>query len=361
MIVCMNDRELNAFAAKAAVVNKEHPVVVSKFIEGAKEVEFDGVAQKGKVLISAIAEHIEFAGVHSGDATIAYPAPTLSPEERSKVQAIGLKLVRALRVTGPVNIQFLVKNGEVSVIETNVRASRTFPLLSKASGVNFAEEIVAAFYGKGRRRAMRDPKYMVVKSPQFSFSRLTGADPVLRVEMASTGEVAAFGVNLHEALLTSILASTSFKGKPRAALLSVGGENNKRAMLDAAEMLRAAKFKIYATEGTADFFQKSGIAATTVHKNYEKGRMTALSLIEQKKVSFVVNVSDKEGSLGVKALRSTDGYLLRRAAVDQHIPLFTDLNLARAFLTGLKRHPLGTLPVRSWNEYLAAAKPKKRG
>ncbi len=352
MSVCMNDSELNAFAAKAAVVSREYPVVVSKFIEGAQEIEFDGVAQEGRILISAIAEHVEFAGVHSGDATIVYPAPTLTPGERAKITASALALVRALRVTGPLNIQFLVKDGGAAVIEMNVRASRTFPLLSKASGVNFAEEIVAAFYGKGRRRPMRHPRYVIVKSPQFSFSRLTGADPVLHVEMASTGEVAAFGTSLHEALLTSVLASTSFKEKPRAALLSIGGEDNKRAMLDAAEMLHAAKFKIYATEGTAEHLTRSGIPAIPVHKTYEKGRTTALSLIEDKKVSFVVNVSDKEGSLGKKALRATDGYLLRRAAVDRHLPLITDLNLARAFLTGLKRHPLSELPVRSWGDYL---------
>lgn len=356
MRVCADAAELERFVEQATLLNREHPVTISKFIQGAKEIEFDAVAQKGVIKISAIAEHIENAGVHSGDATIVYPPQKLYAKTAHEIEEIGAKLAAALRITGPFNVQCLVKDNKAYVIETNLRASRTFPLLSKSTGVNFAEMIVDAFHGRARTTALEYPGYAVVKSPQFSFSRLPGSDPVPHVEMSSTGEVACFGRDLEEALLSSVAASTRLSDT-KAAFVSLGGNGNKGKFLESGKALANAGFVIYATESTCEFLQGHGIKAERVYKVREKKGPTALDLIAEHKVAFVVNVSNGENGGAKKSVKKspawrTDGYLIRRAAVDANMPLFTDISLAKAFVRARVAYRLEDVAIRSWQEYL---------
>lgn len=352
MSVCYDEEELENFIKKAAVVNSSHPVTISKFITGAKEIEFDAVAQAGRIQIYAISEHVENAGVHSGDATIVHPAQKVYTATAHEISGVAEKLAQALSITGPFNIQFLVKDNRVHVIEINLRASRTLPFISKVLGVNFADAAVAAFYGRGKPQAIKYPDYVAVKSPQFSFSRLSGADPVLRVEMASTGEVASFGDTFEEALLKSILSSTAYLER-EAVLLSIGGVVNKKRFLESARMLHESGYRIYATDTTMDFLAASGIPGQKVKKVYEGGTSNVLGIIEQKQVSFVVNISDREGKEGRHHTQHiTDGYRIRRAAVDSNISLFTDLQLARSFVRAIRIYGLDNLKIKSWKEYL---------
>ncbi|MGC9599125.1 MAG: carbamoyl-phosphate synthase (glutamine-hydrolyzing) large subunit [Minisyncoccia bacterium] len=354
MRVCADAAELKEFVKRAILLNREHPVTISKFILGAKEIEFDAVAQSGIIKISAIAEHIENAGVHSGDATIVYPPQKVYAKTANEIQTVAVKLARALRITGPFNLQCLVKDNKVYVIELNARASRTFPFISKASGVNFADMIVDAFYGHARAVSLRYPDYAVVKSPQFSFGRLPGSDPVLHVEMASTGEVACFGRDLESALLTSIAASMPLN-EAKSAFVSLGGGSNKREFLESAEALATNGFTLYATQGTAEFLNRHDIRAARIYKVSEGKNPNALALIQKKKIAFVVNVSNHENHANhskESRLRRTDGYLIRRAAVDTNIPLFTDLQLARAFVRARVTYGLRDVAIRSWQEYL---------
>lgn len=353
MSVCYNRQELETFIEKAALVNHTHPVTVSKFIAGAKEIELDAVAQKGAMQVFAISEHVENAGVHSGDATIVYPTQKVYVATEQQIIKIARTLARELQISGPFNIQFLVKDNRVHVIEINLRASRSFPFISKATGVNFAEMAVAAFYGKSRPAALPYPPYAVVKSPQFSFSRLYGADPVLRVEMASTGEVACFGDTFEEALMKSVLSSAPFRGEKKAALLSIGGVVNKKRFLESAKKLFEGGYELYATDSTTDFLAANGIAAQKVKKVYEgSGRANVLEIINQKLVSFVINISDRDGKLEPHSKEHlTDGYRIRRAAVDSNIPLLTDLELARSFIRALCMYDRRQLKIKSWSEY----------
>ena len=351
MSVCYNERELELFIEKATTLNKTHPVTISKFFTGAREIEFDAVAQKGRIQIYAISEHIENAGVHSGDATIVYPTQRVYASTERRIQKIAKDLARELEITGPINIQFLVKDNKVYVIEANLRASRTFPFLSKATRFNFAEVIVASFYGKARRIEIPYPDYAVVKSPQFSFARLAGADPLLHVEMSSTGEVACFGDTAEEALLKSIYASVPLSDK-KAVLLSLGGAVNKKKFLEHAQMLYRAGYKIYATDTTCDFLNENNISSRKVYKVQENRKLNVLEFINQKKVAFVVNLTERDPE-EQQALspKITDGQLIRRAAVDNNIPLFTDLQLARSFVKALTTYKLDDLKIKSWNEY----------
>ena len=360
MRVCVDQDDLEQFVAQAALLNDEYPVTISKFISGAKEIEFDAVAQSGKIMISAIAEHIENAGVHSGDATIVYPPQKVYAKTAHEIQTIAEKLALALRVTGPFNLQCLVKDNKVYVIEMNIRASRTFPFISKATGVNFAEMIVDAFYGRARAVSLSYPEYAVVKSPQFSFGRLPGADPVLHVEMSSTGEVACFGHDFEEALLSSIAASTSLDGNngsasspQESAFISLGNPLNKKKFLESAESLAAAGFTLYATKGTSKFLNDHGLTTNRVYKVSEKKNPNALELIQKKTVAFVINVSDFEKQSAKKSrTEQSDGYHIRRAAVDMNIPLFTDLQLARAFVRARTAYHMDDIAITSWQEYL---------
>lgn len=362
MSVCYNEHQLKDFVSKAAILSPEYPVTISKFIENAKELEFDAVAQTGKLIIYAIAEHVENAGVHSGDATIVYPTQRVYASTEYQIRQIAKKIVKELKVTGPLNIQFLVKDNKPFVIEVNLRASRTFPLLSKALDVNLPEMAVDSFFGKAKKFDYEYPSAVVVKSPQFSFARLSGADPVLRVEMSSTGEVACFGKTYDEALLKSILSANSFDFNKKAVLLSLGGQLNKAKYLEAARTLHNLGYKIYATNTTAEFFVDQGLSCEVVEKAAEKfikkreksSKPNVLDIIEGKKVAFVVNLSQQEARLADDRVKRhlTDGYHIRRAVVDNQIPLFTDINLARAFVKALQNYNIDDLEIKSYKEYL---------
>lgn len=359
MSVCWNQGELKDFVGLAAGLGPEHPVTISKFVENAKELEFDSVAQNGEILIYAISEHVENAGVHSGDATIVYPTQRVYRSTEQQLKIIAQKLARELKITGPFNIQFLVKDNKPFVIEVNLRASRTFPMLSKAMDVNLPELAVNAFFGKAKKQNYEYPQSVVVKTPQFSFARLSGADPVLRVEMSSTGEVAAFGKTYDEALLKSILSANSFDFKKKSVLLSLGGARNKAIFLDYARSLVALGYKILATDTTAVFLKEQEVECEVVLKASEQSQSKAnkpnvLDIIQSKKVAFVVNLSQQGTRLEENRRKRhlTDGFHIRRAVVDNQIPLFTDLNLARAFVKALENYSIDTLEIKSYNDYL---------
>lgn len=356
MSVCYNNEQLEDFVSKAARLGPQHPVTVSKYVENAKELELDAVAQHGKLMIYAIAEHVENAGVHSGDATIVYPTQRVYASTEYQLRQIAKKISRELKITGPFNIQFLVKDNQPYVIEVNLRASRTFPLLSKALHTNFPEVVVDSFFGKARKFEYEYPSAVVVKSPQFSFARLSGADPVLHVEMSSTGEVACFGKTYDEALLKSIMAANNFQFNKKFVLLSLGGQVNKVKFLDAAKALRALGYDIFATNSTAEYLKNQEVDCNIVKKAFEEihGNDNVLSIIENKKVAFVVNLSQTGVHLEQGKLKRhiTDGFRIRRATVDNQIPLFTDLHLARAFVKALERNKLEDLEIKSWQEYM---------
>jgi len=355
MRVCYDKNQLFNFINKAAILSPLYPVTISKYIENAKELEFDAVAQAGEVMIYGISEHVENAGVHSGDATIVYPTQRVYASTEFQIREIAKKIAEELNVTGPFNIQFLVKDNRPYVIEVNVRASRTFPMLSKAMDANLAEIAVDSFFGKARPHNFIYPKSVIVKSPQFSFGRLLGADPVLRVEMASTGEAACFGKDYDEALLKSVLSTNKFDFKNKNVLLSLGGEVNKAKFLEAARILRVLGYNVFATDTTAKFLQKQNVKCNTVRKAYESSP-NVLDIIQNKKVAFVVNLSKTETAEGEKETKLkqivTDGFRIRRRAVDNQIPLFTDLHLARAFIKALARYKVEDLEIKSYKEYL---------
>ncbi len=353
MRVCYNTEALKNFVIKAAKLSGEFPVTISKYVEHAKELEFDGVAQDGEVMIYGISEHVENAGVHSGDATIVFPTQRVYASTEYQLIEISKKIAKELKVTGPFNIQYLVKDNIPYVIEVNLRASRTFPLLSKAMDANFPSIAIDSFFGKAKKHNYVHPKSVVVKSPQFSFSRLLGADPILRVEMSSTGEVACFGRDYDEALLKAILSTNSFDFKNKHVLLSLGGSLNKAKFLEAAEILCDLGYKVFATDTTAEFLNENGCKVEVVRKAFEQSP-NALDIIEGKKVAFVVNLSVESGKIKDDDAKRTltDGFRIRRATVDNQIPLFTDLHLARAFIKALSKYKIDDLEVKSYKEYL---------
>ncbi|MFA6520165.1 MAG: carbamoyl-phosphate synthase (glutamine-hydrolyzing) large subunit [Candidatus Paceibacterota bacterium] len=353
MRVCYNKKQLFNFINKAAILSPEYPVTISKYVENAKELEFDAVAQDGELMIYGISEHVENAGVHSGDATIVYPTQRVYSSTEFQLREISKKIAKELSITGPFNIQFLVKYNIPYVIEVNLRASRTFPMLSKAMDANFPEIAVDSFMGKAIPHNFIYPKSVVVKSPQFSFSRLLGADPILRVEMSSTGEAACFGKDYDEALLKSILSTNKFDFRNKHVLLSLGGEINKAKFLDTANILISLGYVIFATDTTAKFLKKHQVKCNPVRKAFERSP-NVLNIIDGKKVSFVVNLS-KEGASGSDdgvGRIVTDGFRIRRATVDNQIPLFTDLHLARAFIKALARYRVEDLEIKPYKEYL---------
>ena len=348
MRVCYNKKQLFNFINKAAMLSPLHPVTISKYIENAKELEFDAVAQDGQLVIYGISEHVENAGVHSGDATIVYPTQRVYASTEFQLREISKKIALELCVTGPINIQFLVKNNIPYVIEVNLRASRTFPFLSKAMDANFPEIAVDSFFGKAKVHRFVYPKSVLVKSPQFSFARLLGADPILRVEMASTGEAACFGKDYDEALVKSILSTNKFDFSNKHVLISLGGSLNKAKFVETAKILNNLGYKIFATDTTAQFFKSQEIECEIVRKASEHSP-NVLNFIESKKVAFVVNLSVE----GITAKRQiADGFRIRRAVVDNQIPLFTDLHLARAFIKALAHYDIKDLEIKSYKEYL---------
>ncbi|MCF7833870.1 MAG: carbamoyl-phosphate synthase (glutamine-hydrolyzing) large subunit [Candidatus Pacebacteria bacterium] len=348
MRVCYGTKELKDFVGKASVLSPEYPVTISKYIENAKELEFDAVAQNGELVVYGISEHIENAGVHSGDATIVYPTQRVYASTEYQLRETAKKIASELKIAGPFNIQFLFKDNKPYVIEVNVRASRTFPFLSKAMNVDFPEMAIDSFFGKAKKHKFIYPKSVLVKSSQFSFSRLLGADPILRVEMSSTGEVACFGKDYDEALLKSIMSANFLDFNKKSVLLSLGGDLNKVKFLESAQTLLDLGYTIFATDGTADFLKKENIECKTIKKAKETTPNT-ISLIESKEVAFVINLS-LEGS--PKNLNNTDGFRIRRATVDNQIPLFTDLHLARAFIKALAKYDIDDLEIKSYKEYL---------
>lgn len=348
MSVCYVEEDLKTFIKRATEISPEHPVTLSKFVEHAREIELDGVAQKGKILVSAISQHLENAGVHSGDATIVFPPHELYIQYEKQIKEMGEKIAKELLITGPFNIQFLAREKRVYVIEINLRASRTFPFISKITHVNFAEKIVDALFKKGTFTPIFYPNYYLVKSPQFSFSRLEGADPMLRVEMASTGEAASFGNTLEEAFLKSELSVGSTIPK-KGIFLSLGTDDNKIRFLDSALRLKIFGVPIYATEKTAKFLRYHRIDAHRLYKIHEKKKPNILTHFSTGKVDLAINIIDYTFKQDVE-----DGYIMRRAAVDHNIPLITNRKKADLYIKALVEKPMSSLEIKSWNEYTSA-------
>lgn len=360
MSVAYDKKALENFLSKAVKISKEAPVVVSKFETGAKEIEIDAVAYKGRIVIYAIAEHIENAGVHSGDATIVLPPQKLYLETIRRIKVIVKQIARELNISGPFNIQFLAKNNRVMVIECNLRSSRSFPFSSKVTGYNFIEIATESMLKKSTRKttksgeellAYRDYKtidldHVGVKAPQFSFPRLKGADPVLGVEMASTGEVACFGDDLYEAFLKSMI-SVGFELPKKGILFSVGGVENKADILPAAKKFSEMGFKIFATEGTADFLDKEGLNVKKLYKISVNKKPNLLDAMAKKEFDLIVNIPKHYSRTTV-----TDGYMIRRKSVDLNIPLVTNVQVANIVAEALSRYSLGDLKVEEWGSYL---------
>jgi len=348
MKVCYDDKSLEEYIIKNAYISAEYPVVISKFEEGAKEIEIDGVAQNGELIIYAISEHVENAGVHSGDATLVIPPQKLYLETVHQIKKITKLITRELKITGPFNIQFLAKQNKVKVIECNLRASRSFPFISKATGYNFIEFAVKAILGadiKGDYKTL-DLDHIVVKAPQFSFSRLSGADPILGVEMASTGEVACFGNELEEAFLKSLLA-TGFRLPSRSILITLGDIEDKIEFLDSARKLNEMGFKLYATENTHRIFRENGIRTKLVYKISERKNPNILNMLERKKLDLVINTQ----SLKHTHAAERDGYIIRRKAIDYNIPLINNIKIAVLFVNAIYNYKISDLEIRSMDEY----------
>lgn len=361
MSICYTDEELRIFLDKAAVISKDYPIIVSKFIIGAREIEFDGVGENGEIQVYAISEHIEHAGVHSGDASVVYPPQRVYMHTAQQIIEISQKLTSALKITGPFNVQYLVKDNDVMVIELNLRASRTFPFISKATGRNFAKITTDAFFRKSKVYPITYPSYAVVKVPQFSFARLEGADPILRVEMASTGEVACFSEDVLGAYMKSLF-SVGIHLNNKNALLSIGGMANKELFLESAFRLKNCGYRLYATKKTHEYLKRNRIKTILVNKVYENKHPNVLDLVKSKKVSLVVSLNEKhdEESNHYKD-RVSDGYLIRRAAVDVNTPLFTDINSANFFIKALSKYKISELSIKSWDEYVVNTDKKERG
>lgn len=349
MNVCSNQEELERFLQLAANVSKKHPVVVSQFIEHAKEVEMDAVADKGEIVMYAISEHIEFAGVHSGDATIQFPAQKLYVETVRRIKRISKQIAKELNISGPFNIQFLAKGNEIKVIECNLRASRSFPFVSKVLKINFIELATRIMLGLPVEKPNKnefDLDYVGIKASQFSFNRLQKADPVLGVDMASTGEVGCIGDDVSETILKSML-SVGLRIPEKNILLSTGTPKQKVAMLDAAKMLVAKGYNLFATGGTYRFLEENGISSTQVYWPSEEGKEPqALTMLHERKIDMVVNIP-RDLSAG----ELDNGYKIRRAAIDLNVPLITNARLASAFIEAFCTLGIDDIQIRSWQEY----------
>lgn len=353
MAVVHEAHQLARILERASAISPEHPVVVSKFEVHAREVEIDAVADRGELTLWAISEHVEDAGVHSGDATLVLPPQTLYIATIRRVRQIAALLARALEITGPFNVQFLARHNAVKVIECNLRASRSFPFVSKVIGENFAAEAMRRMLGVQREIVNRslDLDYVGVKAPMFSFSRLAGADPMLGVEMLSTGEVGCLGRDLHEALQHA-LSAAGMKFPQKGVLLSLGPVADKYWFAEEARILaQELHLPIYATRGTAEMLAEIGIACTAVEKSAGAG-VSGLDVIDQGLVDLVINVAREFDRLG-----RPDGYLIRRQAVDHGVPLITDLQLARAIVEALRYRKPSDLEVLAWNDYLGRSEP----
>ena len=348
MNVCSNEDELNRFLELAANVSKKHPVVVSRFIENAKEIEMDAVAQNGKIIAYAISEHIEFAGVHSGDATIQFPPQKTYIETIRRIKRISRKIAEELQISGPFNIQYLARDNEIKVIECNLRASRSFPFVSKVLKLNFIDLATRIMLGKKVEKPSKslfDIDYVGIKASQFSFNRLQNADPVLGVDMASTGEVGCLGEDTQCAILKAML-SVGYRIPQKNILLSTGDAKQKADMLSAARLLQQKGYSLFATGGTSRYLSENGIDNTLVYWPDEKREPQALGLLHRKEIDMVVNIP-KDLSVG----ELDNGYQIRRAAVDLNIPLLTNARLASAFISAFCSLSVDDLIIKSWAEY----------
>lgn len=348
MNVCSNNEELERFLALAANVSKQHPVVVSRFIEHAKEVEMDAVAREGEIIAYAISEHIEYAGVHSGDATIQFPPQKLYVETMRRIKRISRRIAKELNISGPFNIQFLARDNDIKVIECNLRASRSFPFVSKVLKLNLIElatRVVLGMEVQKPDKSLFDLDYVGIKASQFSFNRLQNADPVLGVDMASTGEVGCLGQDTSCALLKAML-SVGYRIPQKGILLSTGAPKQKVDMLEAARMLQQQGFTLYATGGTSAFLEENGVKSVRVYWPSEEGTPQALDLLHRKEIDMVVNIPKNLSSSELD-----NGYKIRRSSIDLNIPLITNARLASAFIGAFCSMKVEDLAIQSWNEY----------
>ena len=348
MNVCSNKDELEKFLQLAANVSEDHPVVVSKFIEHAKEIEMDAVAKDGEILAYAISEHIEFAGVHSGDATIQFPPQKLYVETVRRIKRISRQIAKALHINGPFNIQYMARENDILVIECNLRASRSFPFVSKVLKLNLIELATKVMLGLPVEKPAKnlfDLDYVGIKASQFSFNRLQKADPVLGVDMASTGEVGCIGDNTNTALLKAML-SVGHRIPKKTVLLSTGSAKQKAEMLDAARMLVEHGYELYATGGTSKYLTDNGVQNTLVHWPSDEGQPQALDLLHQHKIDMVVNIPKN-----LTSHELTNGYKIRRAAIDLNVPLITNARLASAFIQAFCTVGIEGIGIKAWSEY----------
>jgi len=348
MRVIYSNDELKSFLNKISVISSEYPVTISKFINDAKEIEIDAVAQNGQMKTIAISEHVENAGVHSGDATIVFPAQKVYIETVKKLTFIARSLARELNITGPFNIQCLAKDNNVSVIEINLRSSRTFPFISKITGVNLMELTVNAFFNKANDSFINpmDYNFVAIKAAQFSFARLSGADPILDVEMTSTGEVACFGKDPEEAFLKGEL-SVGGKIPEKGIFISLGGDENKVKFMDVIPNLIRLKIPIFATEKTSIFLNENGLKTTTLFKIHENKKPNILDVFSSGDVDLAINITDLYHKKEVN-----DDYVIRRFAIDHNIPLFTNIKKAELFIKAVSNKTLKDLEIKSWDEYV---------
>lgn len=348
MNVCSNREELEHFLKLAAKISKQYPVVVSEFIENAKEIEIDAVAKEGEILAYAISEHIEFAGVHSGDATLVFPAQKIYFETAKRIKKISREIAKELNISGPFNMQFLAKDNDIKVIECNLRASRSFPFVSKVLKSNFIEIATRVMLGEKVEKLDKshfDLDYIGIKASQFSFSRLAKADPVLGVDMASTGEVGCIGEDYYEALLKSML-SVGYRIPKNNIMLSTGETRSKVELLSSARMLFERGFNIFATRGTAEFLKQNGIEAQVVYWPDENAKPNVMDYIKEKKFDMVINIPKN-----LSKTELNNDYEIRRGAIDFNIPLITNARLASAFIHAICKKDIEDIKITSWDEY----------
>jgi carbamoyl-phosphate synthase large subunit len=348
MSIALSRDELYSYLRKASDVSHEHPVVISKFITDAKEIDIDAVAERGRLHCYGILEHVENAGVHSGDATLVLPPQRTYLETMRRVKVIARKIAAALKITGPFNIQFIAKDNDVKVIECNLRASRSFPFVSKIFKINFIDLATRAMMGKRVPRMDRssfDLDYVGVKAPMFSFTRLKGSDPVSGVEMVSTGEVACIGDDFKEAFLKSLI-SVGFSPRPRTVLLSTGPVGNKAEFMASAKTLSTMGLTIYATEGTADFLASNSVNSEVLHWPLSGEEPNVLTAIENGQIDLAINIPKN-----IEKEELENDYLIRRRAVDFGVPLITNLQVAKRFVEAISTTFSDDLKVRSWDQY----------
>lgn len=349
MNVCYDHAELRTFLNEASKVSKEFPVVVSQFLENTKEIEFDAVAQNGEIVVYAISEHVEFAGVHSGDATMVFPAQKIYYETGRRIKRISRQIAKALHISGPFNIQFLARNNEIKVIECNLRASRSFPFVSKILKYNFIDTATRIMLGAEFKKPEKndfDIDYVGVKASQFSFARLHKADPVLGVDMSSTGEVGCLGSDMDEALLNAMISvGNNIPSKDKAIMVSSGAAKSKVDLLDPCKLLQQHGYSIYATHGTAKFLQENGVNAKTVNWPDEDGE-NVLDLMAKHVFDLVINIPKNHSSREL-----TNGYKIRRSAIDHNIPLITNARLASAFIMAFTNMKQEDIQIKAWGEY----------